>query len=125
MGIKFEQAFELLGNACPVCGNNDFKNIVMGTKKMGIGVEQMFFFCLDCGAELSKECGKICSARIFKIMHAETGKVIKLSAFVAFENLGSYFTIDNPDEKESRRVLKVLTAWNIPLLGPPLPTGNE
>ncbi len=124
MGTKFKEALEKLGGKCPICGNDDHKKMVVGTKKLTRCLEQIFFFCLGCGEEISKENGKICIALISKTFKNGTEES-KYMAKIEFKDLETYVIEKDPSEKEANSVLRVLTAWDIPLHGPPPPTGNE
>ncbi|MFA6097702.1 MAG: hypothetical protein WC788_08845 [Candidatus Paceibacterota bacterium] len=122
METTFREGFEKLGGHCPVCGNSDYKNIVVGTKKLRTMFYQMLFHCLDCGTEISEESGKACFAHISKTTDLIT-KEPRHSAQIEFRDLGSFLMIEEPWKGEVKSVMKVLTAWNIPLLGPPPASG--
>lgn len=124
MKIKFKDALERLGGVCPVCGNKDHKNITIGSKKFAAKIEQIYFFCLDCGTEISTESGKLCLAYISRTVNAVTQE-IKYAAKIEFKDLGSFISLGDSGENEARSVLKVLGAWNIPLFGPPQVTAND
>lgn len=120
----FKEIFVMLGGHCPVCGNDDHQKMVVASKKIVRGLEQIFFFCLGCGVELSKESKKACFACITRKEDTET-KEIDYESKIVFEDLDSFITQTDPGEQESKSVMKVLTAWNIPLLSSPPKTGNE
>ena len=122
METTFREGFEKLGGHCPVCGNNDYKNVVVGTKRIGSLFSQMLFHCLECGSEVSEESGKACIVYINKTLDLQT-KEFKYSAKIEFRDLGSFLTIEESLKGEVKSVMKVLTAWNIPLLGPPPASG--
>lgn len=122
METTFREGFEKLGGHCPVCGNDDYKNIVVGTKRIGAMFSQMLFHCSECGCEISEENGKTCLAYISKTLNLKTNE-FKYSAEIEFRDLGSFLALSEPWKKEVKSVMKVLTAWNIPMLGPPPVSG--
>jgi len=120
----FREMFEKFGGKCPVCGNSNFKNMVVGSKKIVRHLDQILFFCLDCGNELSGESKKACFSIINNISIDEIGDK-KYRCKIIIEDLGSFLKTEDPRERETRSVCKVLTTWNIPMIGPPAATGNE
>jgi len=97
---------------------------VIGIKKIATSVHQILFSCLECGAEISEENGKVCFAHMSKMLNMQTGET-KNSAKIEFKDLGSYIAVEEPWKKEVGRAMRVLTAWNIPLFSLPPSRGNE